>query len=77
MLMTLILKQIKLVSLYKKAIDAYKGELNLITDDNMLIEAIGAKIKLVDCGKDNIKITEPRDLRLATLILEEREGPLA
>jgi len=30
----------------------------------------------VDCGKDNIKITEPRDLRLATLILEEREGKL-
>jgi len=46
----------------------------LLTDDNQLIERLPYPVKLVDCGKDNIKITEPRDMRLAEFILKEREG---
>lgn len=43
-----------------------------VTDDAMLAEQIDLPVKLVDCGQDNLKITTPRDLRLARLILEER-----
>ena len=42
------------------------------TDDNMLYENAGGRICTVDIGRDNIKITEPRDILLAELILKER-----
>lgn len=42
------------------------------TDDNMVYEKAGGRIHTVDIGRDNIKITEPRDLLLAELILKER-----
>lgn len=42
------------------------------TDDNKLVEAIGYPVKLVDCGKENIKITTPLDLYLAEAILRYR-----
>ena len=68
--------QVFSANLYRAALETVKGA-ELLTDDNQLIEKLPFPVKLVDCGKDNIKITEPRDLRLATLILEEREGPHA
>ena len=43
------------------------------TDDNMLVERIGRKIKMIDCSKDNIKITRPEDLKKAERILCERQ----
>lgn len=39
------------------------------TDDCSLVEKIGFKIKLVDCGYENIKITTPEDLKTAENIL--------
>lgn len=45
-----------------------------ITDDNMVYERFGGSIYTVDVGGDNIKITEPRDLLLAELILKERKN---
>ena len=42
------------------------------TDDCSLVENIGFKIKLVDCGYDNIKITTPEDLKTAESILAAR-----
>lgn len=42
------------------------------TDDCMLVENIGFKIKLVDCGYENIKITTPDDLYLAEAVLRFR-----
>ena len=42
------------------------------TDDNMLYENAGGRICTVDIGRDNIKITESRDILLAELILKER-----
>jgi 2-C-methyl-D-erythritol 4-phosphate cytidylyltransferase len=42
------------------------------TDDNMIYERAGGRICTVDIGRDNIKITEPRDILLAELILKER-----
>ena len=36
-----------------------------------LAERLGFKIKLVDCGYRNIKITTPEDLKLAEQLLKE------
>jgi len=43
-----------------------------VTDDCMLAENIGFKIKLVDCGYENLKITTPDDLYFAEAILQLR-----
>lgn len=43
------------------------------TDDNMLCERIGYRVKLVECSRDNIKITVPEDIAKAERIIEARE----
>ena len=60
---------------YQGIMDAFVSADTLsdeITDDNMLYERAGGRIRTVDIGSDNIKITEPRDILLAELILKER-----
>ncbi|MBQ8208529.1 MAG: 2-C-methyl-D-erythritol 4-phosphate cytidylyltransferase [Clostridia bacterium] len=42
------------------------------TDDNMLAERIGYNVKMVECSRDNIKITLPDDIQKAEKILSER-----
>lgn len=42
------------------------------TDDNSLIEHLGYRIQMVECSKENLKITTPDDLRLAAAILAAR-----
>ena len=57
---------------YKKyQISAYKAKQDgyLATDDCMLAEHAGFKVKLVDTGKDNIKITVSDDIKRAEAIL--------
>ncbi len=54
-----------LYNAYTKKIEA--------TDDCALAEAAGFPVKIVDTGYENIKITTPIDLKLAELILAERE----
>ncbi len=52
--------------------DAYeyaRQENLLATDDAALVEAIGAKVKIVAGSYTNLKITTPEDLRFATEIL--------
>ncbi len=44
-----------------------------LTDDNQLMEKIKHPVKVVDFGKDNIKITTPDDLPRAEFILAQRE----
>ena len=46
------------------------------TDDNSLVERIDRRIKIIDCGRYNIKITEKLDLLLAETILSARDGIL-
>ena len=46
------------------------------TDDNSLVERLERRIKIVDCGRYNIKITEKLDLLLAETILSARDGIL-
>ena len=43
------------------------------TDDCMLAENAGIRVKLVETGKDNIKITHPCDIGMAEHILENRK----
>lgn len=43
------------------------------TDDSMLVERLGFKVHLVDCGCENIKITLPMDTAIAEAILRARE----
>lgn len=42
------------------------------TDDNSLVEEIDYPVKLVECGRENMKITTPVDLYLAEAILRYR-----
>jgi len=57
--------------IYRDAISAFDGDLAEITDDNMLLERIGVRIRAVDVGEGNIKLTVPSDLRYAEFLLGE------
>lgn len=53
----------------KKAIEEHLE----VTDDNSLVENLGCSIKLVECGRNNIKITTPDDVGIALAIIKARE----
>lgn len=61
------------IGLFRAAVYSAAEEGFETTDDNALVERIGVKIKAVDCGRTNIKITEPADLAIAEAILAFRE----
>lgn len=42
------------------------------TDDNSLVERLERPIKMIDCGRYNIKITEPSDMTVARALLSAR-----
>lgn len=60
-------------SLYQAAVYRAKADGFEVTDDNSLIEHLGYRVHLVECGGSNIKITTPEDLSLAEAILRYRE----
>ena len=43
----------------------------IVTDDSMLVEKLGVKVKMIEGSYDNIKITSPEDLYVAESILEK------
>ena len=45
-----------------------------VTDDCMLAEKAGFKVKLVDTGRENIKITVKEDIEYAEYVISKREG---
>lgn len=55
-------------ALFKAIRDKYE-----VTDDNELITHLGYRVKLVECGLENIKITTPDDIAFADAILSARE----
>lgn len=59
-------------ALYRRAVSAAQDI--TVTDDNMLLEAIGVGVKLVDTGKENIKITTAEDIDYAEYIINKRES---
>lgn len=59
--------------------DLYRAALATVylpeaTDDNQLVEKLPVPVKLVDCGRENIKITYPDDLAIAEMLLKKREA---
>lgn len=42
----------------------------IVTDDSMLVEKLGVKVKMIEGSYDNIKITTPEDIYVAESILE-------
>ena len=58
---------------YAAALKMAEEQQVTVTDDNSLMELIGQRVKLVDTGSDNFKITLPSDLARAELILRTRE----
>lgn len=65
--------QIFRTDVYELALLKGKEDGLLVTDDNSLVENLGAKIKLVECGRNNLKITTPDDIPIALAILKSRE----
>ena len=58
----------------RAAFDAAPSLGTEITDDNMIYERSGGDIHTVGVGCDNFKITTPRDVLLAELVLKERNN---
>lgn len=50
-----------------------KKEKAVATDDSMLCERLGFRVKLVECGPENMKLTRPEDLQRADAILKMRK----
>ena len=44
------------------------------TDDAMLVETLGFKVAVIDCGYENIKITTPGDISVAESIILKRRN---
>lgn len=64
--------QVFYTPLYRAAAYNATEEEFVATDDNSLVEHIQNPVKLVECGRQNIKITTPDDIQLAEQILAER-----
>lgn len=65
--------QVFKANMYRAAIYMAKKDGVSVTDDCMMAERLGFKIRLVDIGRENIKITSPEDIRIAEGILGGRE----
>ena len=66
--------QIFKAGLYRAAAYYAEKEGAEATDDNALLERLGGKVTMVDCGYTNIKITTPEDVIVAEALLAAREG---
>lgn len=65
--------QIFSAGLYRAA--AYYAEKDgaEVTDDNSILERLGGKVTMVDCGATNVKITTPEDIAVANALLQFRD----
>jgi 2-C-methyl-D-erythritol 4-phosphate cytidylyltransferase len=50
-----------------------EGDLARATDDAQLVEAVGGDIRLVEAPRHNLKVTNGQDLRIAELLLSQRQ----
>ncbi len=65
--------QVFMANMYRAAIYMAKKDEATVTDDCMMAERLGFKVRLVDVGGENIKITNPEDIYIAEGILKKRE----
>ena len=66
--------QVFRVSLYRCAAYSAKRYGWVGTDDASLVERAGQTVRMVDCGRENIKITFPCDLGMAEAVLAARRA---
>ena len=66
--------QVFYADLYRAALCMAEKDGLRATDDNMMIEHVGHRVKLIDCGSENLKITTKADLIMAEVILRLREA---
>lgn len=66
--------QIFFADMYRAAVYMAEKDGVVTSDDCELCERLGFKVKLVDCGRTNIKITYPEDLIFAESILKSRRN---
>ncbi|CAN5530108.1 2-C-methyl-D-erythritol 4-phosphate cytidylyltransferase [soil metagenome] len=59
----------------RAAISEHPDELGAVTDDAMLVERSGGEVLIHQASPDNIKVTTPRDLRVAETLLSQRRWP--
>jgi 2-C-methyl-D-erythritol 4-phosphate cytidylyltransferase len=64
--------QVFKANIYRAAAYIAKKQGDVVTDDCMLAENLGFKVKLVDCTNENIKLTTYDDLYVAEAILRLR-----
>jgi 2-C-methyl-D-erythritol 4-phosphate cytidylyltransferase len=56
----------------ERALDVADDVLEQATDDAWLVERAGGRVRLVESGRENFKVTTPWDLEVAELLLRER-----
>lgn len=61
------------INMYRECAESALADGVFVTDDCMMAERRGYKVKLCDCGQNNIKLTTREDLALAEFILTQRE----
>ena len=65
--------QVFLADMYRAASYLAEKDHVLATDDCAVCERLGFSVRLVDCGRTNMKITYPEDVVIAEAILAARE----
>ena len=65
--------QVFMTNMYRAAVYMADKDNVRATDDSMLVERLGFKVKMVECGGENLKITVPMDVKIAEAILRARE----
>jgi len=58
----------------EEALNASEAELAAASDDAWLLECRGARVRIVVSPPENLKVTTPIDLRVAELLLAERDS---
>jgi 2-C-methyl-D-erythritol 4-phosphate cytidylyltransferase len=64
--------QVFRVDALRAALEAGGEAVGSATDEAMLVEAAGGRVLICPAPPENLKVTTPRDLRLAEQLLEER-----
>jgi 2-C-methyl-D-erythritol 4-phosphate cytidylyltransferase len=58
----------------RRALDANPAQVEAATDEAMLVEAAGGRVLVHPASAENLKVTTPLGLRLAELLLRDRDG---
>jgi 2-C-methyl-D-erythritol 4-phosphate cytidylyltransferase len=60
-------------NLFRQAVEKAQKETFVGTDESMLVERLGAKVKIIEGDSYNIKVTTPEDLKIAESLLKLRQ----